>query len=196
MKKRSARIKRKTSETNIDMNLNLDGTGSYAVKTSIPFIDHMISLFAKHGVFNCTVKAQGDTDIDDHHLVEDLGICLGRAVAQALGKKEKISRYGNACVPMDETLAHAVIDISGRPYLVFDVRFKKSRKDSFDFELIEDFFRAVAFNAGMTVHLRMLYGRDNHHIAEALFKAFGVALSQAVAINPRRAGIPSTKGRI
>ena len=196
MAKRAGSIIRKTTETNIKMKLTIEGKGAYDVKTSIPFIDHMLMLFAKHAGFDLYVKAAGDTDVDDHHLVEDLGICLGECIARALGNKLSIKRFGDASVPMDETMVHTQVDISGRPFLVFKVKFSKSIKNTFEFGLIEDFFRAVAFNSKITLHINQSYGKDNHHIAEACFKSFGVALSEAVMIDKRKKGIPSTKGRI
>lgn len=196
MTKRTHQLKRKTSETDIRLTLNLDGTGAYSIKTSIPFMDHMLSLFAKHAGIDCTLRATGDTPVDDHHLVEDLGIVLGECINRALGSKKGIVRFGNASVPMDESLVQAHIDISGRPFLVFKVAFSKNIKGSFDYGLIEDFFRAVAFNSKITLHLRCAYGRDNHHIAEAAFKAFGVALAEAVRRGRKGRGIPSTKGTI
>lgn len=196
MAKRNGSITRKTTETKITMKIGLDGNGRYDVKTSIPFMDHMLSLFAKHSGFDLNVKAVGDTDVDDHHLVEDLGICLGECVNKALAGKRGIRRFGNASVPMDETMVHAMVDISGRPFIVFNLRFSKSMKNTFQYSLIEDFFRAAAFNSKITLHLNLAYGRDNHHIAEAGFKSFGIALSQAVQIDKKKKGIPSTKGRI
>ncbi|RPI38163.1 MAG: imidazoleglycerol-phosphate dehydratase HisB [Nitrospiraceae bacterium] len=177
--------------------LDLDGTGKYSVDTSIPFLDHMLSLMCKHGLFDLTIKAKGDVEIDDHHTVEDTGIVLGKALKQALGDMKGISRYGQASVPMDEALASVCLDISGRSYLVYKVEFpKKSKLRDFDPDLIEDFLQAFAGNAGITLHAGAAYGRNTHHIIEGIFKALGRALRQAVTIDPRVKGVPSTKGRL
>ncbi len=194
---RKSRIERKTKETDIKVELALEGTGRYSVDTSIPFLDHMLSLMCKHGLFDLALKAKGDIDIDDHHTVEDAGIVLGKAVKQCLGDMKGIARYGQASVPMDESLASVCLDISGRPYLVYKVDFpKKSRLKDFDPDLVEDFFHALVGNAGITLHVAVPYGRNTHHIIEAIFKAFGRALRQAVAMDPRVKGIPSTKGKL
>jgi imidazoleglycerol-phosphate dehydratase len=194
---RTSRIERKTKETDIRAELTLDGRGKYSVDTSIPFLDHMLSLMCKHGLFDLTIRAKGDIDIDDHHTVEDTGIVFGKAVKAALGDMKGIARYGQASVPMDESLASVCLDISGRPYLVYKVDFpKKSRLKEFDPDLVEDFFHAFAGHAGITLHVGVFYGRNTHHIIEAIFKAFGRALRQAVAIDPRVEGIPSTKGKL
>jgi imidazoleglycerol-phosphate dehydratase len=196
MKKRTGQVHRKTAETNISMRFTLAGRGQYTIDTSIPFMDHMLSLFAKHGGFDLSIKAKGDTDVDDHHLVEDLGICLGGCIDMALGDKKGIARFGNASIPMDESKVDVAVDLSGRSFLVFNCSFSRSIKDSFEYGLLEDFFRAVSLNSKMTLHCNCAYGRDNHHIAEALCKAFGVALGQAAAITRKGAGVPSTKGRL
>ncbi|MBI5639403.1 MAG: imidazoleglycerol-phosphate dehydratase HisB [Nitrospirae bacterium] len=194
---RKAKIERRTKETDIRIELNLDGAGSYSVDTSIPFLDHMLSLMAKHGLIDLKLKAKGDIDIDYHHTVEDTGIVFGKAVKQALGEMRGISRYGQAAVPMDEALAAVSLDISGRPYLVYRVDFpKKSKLKDFDPDLIEDFLQAFASSAGITLHVNVAYGRNTHHIIEAVFKAIGRALRQATAIDPRVKGIPSTKGKL
>ena len=194
---RKATIERKTKETNIKISLNLDGTGIYAIKCGVPFMDHMFSHIAKHGFFDLTVKAKGDTHIDDHHTVEDLGIAFGQALKKALGNSKGIRRYGEATVPMDETLAEAVMDLSGRPYLVYNVDLpKKYKLKDFDPGLAEDFFRSVVNHAGMNLHINLLYGRDVHHMLEGIFKAFGRALDQATSIDPRIKGVLSTKGKI
>jgi len=194
---RTSKIERKTKETDIRTELNLDGTGRYSIATSIPFLDHMLSLMCKHGLFDLKIKAKGDTDIDDHHTVEDTGITLGKAFKQALGDMQGISRYGQASVPMDEALASVSIDISGRPYLVYKIDFpKKSKLKDFDPDLIEDFIQAFVSSSGVTLHIGVTYGRNTHHILEAVFKALGRALKQAVTIDPRVKGIPSTKGRL
>ncbi|MDI6743793.1 MAG: imidazoleglycerol-phosphate dehydratase HisB [Thermodesulfovibrionales bacterium] len=194
---RKALIKRKTKETDISLDLNLDGRGSYSINTSIPFLDHMLSLMCKHGLFDMKLKAKGDIAIDDHHTVEDIGIVLGKAVKQAGGDMKGIARYGQASVPMDEALASVSIDISGRPYLVYKVEFpEKSKLKDFDPDLIEDFLQAFVSNSSITLHINALYGRNIHHIIEAVFKGLGRALREAVTINPRVKGIPSTKGKL
>jgi imidazoleglycerol-phosphate dehydratase len=194
---RKATIERKTKETVIKTSLNLDGIGSYAIRTSVPFMDHMLSHIAKHGFFDLTIKASGDIEIDDHHTVEDLGIVFGQAIKKALGDSKGIRRYGEATVPMDETLAQVVMDLSGRPFLAYQVELpKKYKLKDFDPGLAEDFFRSVANHAGMNLHIRLLYGRDVHHMLEGIFKAFGRALDQATSLDPRIKGVLSTKGKI
>jgi imidazoleglycerol-phosphate dehydratase len=194
---RKALIKRKTKETDISLDLNLDGRGSYSINTSIPFLDHMLSLTCKHGLFDMKLKAKGDVDIDDHHTVEDIGIVLGKAIKQAVGDMKGIARYGQASVPMDEALASVSIDISGRPYFVYKVEFpKKSKLKDFDPDLIEDFLQAFVSSSSITLHVNALYGRNTHHIIEAIFKGLGRALREAVTINPKMKGIPTTKGMI
>ena len=194
---RKASIKRKTKETDISLDLNLDGRGSYSINTSIPFLDHMLSLTCKHGLFDMKLKAKGDIDIDDHHTVEDIGIVLGKALKQAVGDMKGIARYGQASVPMDEALASVSLDISGRPYFVYKVEFpKKSKLKDFDPDLIEDFLQAFVSSSSITLHINALYGRNIHHIIEAVFKGLGRALREAVTINPRMKGIPSTKGKL
>jgi imidazoleglycerol-phosphate dehydratase len=194
---RKATIERKTKETNIKITLNLDGTGVYSIKCGVPFMDHMFAHIAKHGFFDLTVKAKGDTHIDDHHTVEDLGIAFGQALKKALGNSKGIRRYGEATVPMDETLAEVVMDLSGRPYLVYNLDLpKKYKLKDFDPGLAEDFFRSVVNHAGMNLHINLLYGRDVHHMLEGVFKAFGRALDQATNLDPRIKGVLSTKGKI
>jgi imidazoleglycerol-phosphate dehydratase len=194
---RKTRIERKTKETDISLDLNLDGNGTYSIKSSIPFLDHMLSLMCKHGLLDLRLKAKGDIDIDFHHTVEDIGIVLGRAVKQALGDMKGISRYGQASVPMDEALASISLDISGRPYLVYNVPLpKKSRLKDFDPDLVEDFLQAFASNSSITLHVIVPYGRNIHHIIEAIFKALGRALRQAVSLDPRMKGLPTTKGKL
>lgn len=194
---RKARVERKTKETDIKADLNLDGNGKYTIDTSIPFLDHMLSLMSKHGLTDLRIKAKGDIDIDDHHTVEDTGIVLGKAFKQALGDMKGIRRYGQASVPMDETLASVSLDISGRPYLVYKVEFqKKSKLKEFDPDLIEDFLQAFVSHSGITLHVGVPYGRNTHHIIEAVFKALGRALRQAAEIDPRVKGVPSTKGKL
>ena len=194
---RRATIERKTKETDIKMTLNIDGTGVYGIKTSVPFMDHMLSHIAKHGFFDLTVKAKGDTKIDDHHTVEDMGIAFGQALKKALGGSKGIRRYGESTVPMDETLAQVVLDLSGRPYLAYQVELpKKYKLKDFDPGLAEDFFQSVVNHAGMNLHIRLLYGRDVHHMLEGIFKAFGRALDQATSFDARIQGVLSTKGKI
>jgi imidazoleglycerol-phosphate dehydratase len=193
---RKARKYRKTSETEISLSLGLDGKGLGKIKTGIPFFDHMLNLFARHGLFDLDVKAKGDLDVDLHHTVEDVGIVLGQALATALGKKEGIRRYGCAHVPMDETLARVVVDLSGRPYLELRGLNRRGRAGNFSAQLVEEFLRALSVQGGMNLHAEILYGRDVHHQIEALFKALGKALQEAVSRDPRVKGVPSTKGRI
>lgn len=194
---RKAIIERKTRETDIKIALNLDGTGEYNISTSVPFMDHMFSHIAKHGFFDLLLKAKGDVDIDDHHTVEDLGIAFGQAIKKALGDSKGIRRYGDVTVPMDETLAQVVMDLSGRPFLVYQVDLpKKYKLKEFDPGLVEDFFQSVVNHAGMNLHIRLHYGRDVHHMLEGIFKAFGRALDQATSIDPRIKGVLSTKGKI
>lgn len=191
---RTATVERKTKETDISVSINLDGNGTHTIQTTIPFLDHMLSLMSKHGLIDMKIKARGDTEIDYHHTVEDLGIVLGKAVKQALRDMKGISRYGQATVPMDESLAEASLDISGRPYLVYKVEFpKRGKLRNFDPDLIEDFLHAFVSNSGITLHVSSPYGRNTHHIIEAVFKALGRALRQAVTIDPRVKGVPSTK---
>ena len=194
---RKAQVIRKTKETDIILNLNLDGKGVYDIRTSIPFLDHMLSLFARHGLFDLKIKAKGDIEIDYHHTVEDIGICLGDALKKALGTKAGIKRYGDATVPMDEAVASAAIDISDRPYLVYKAALpKKSKIKNFDADLVEDFLQAVVSRSGITLHVTVPYGRNIHHIIEAVFKAIARALSDAVRLDSRIKGVMSTKGRL
>ncbi len=194
---RKARIERKTKETQIAAEMKLDGTGAYTIKTPIPFFDHMLTLMCKHGLFDIKLKVKGDVEIDDHHTVEDTGIVLGKVLKEALGDMKGITRYGYASVPMDEALAQVSLDISNRQYLVYNVAFpKKSKLREFDPDLIEDFLQAFAGSAGITLHVNVFYGRNTHHIIEAIFKAMGRALKQAVSLDPRVKGIPSTKGSL
>jgi imidazoleglycerol-phosphate dehydratase len=191
---RIGKVARETKETNIYAEWNLDGAGVAAVRTGVPFFDHMLDQIARHGLTDLTLTAEGDTQIDAHHTVEDTGIVLGQALRQALGDAKGIRRYGSAFVPMDETLAFAAIDVSGRPFLVFSATFPREKVGEFDTELVQEFFRALAFNAGITLHLKIEYGQNSHHMIEGLFKAFAKALDQALAIDPRVTGVPSTKG--
>jgi imidazoleglycerol-phosphate dehydratase len=191
---RKAKVDRKTKETDIKVTLNLDGEGKYTIDTSIPFLDHMLSLMCRHGLFDMKIKAKGDIDVDYHHTVEDIGIVFGKTVKQALANMKGISRYGQASVPMDEAIASVSLDISGRPYLVYKVEFpKRSKIKNFDPDLIEDFLQAFVSNSGITLHVESPYGRNTHHIIEAIFKALGRALKHAVLIDPRVKGVPSTK---
>ena len=190
-------VSRRTSETDITLTLDLDGTGQADIATGIGFLDHMLTAFARHGLFDLTVRAKGDLHVDFHHTTEDVGIVLGQAVARALGDKRGITRFGQALVPMDEALAEAVIDISGRPFLVWNVTFERPKIGEMDTELFEEFFRALATNAAVTLHVNQRAGRNAHHVAEACFKATARALRMAVAIDPRAAdAIPSTKGAL
>lgn len=193
---RTAEIIRKTNETDISLWLDVDGTGETQIDTGIGFFDHMLMLFAKHGLFDIKLNAVGDLYVDAHHTVEDVGIVLGLGIKKALGEKKSIARYGTAYVPMDETLAVVSLDLSGRPYIVFNASFKSEKIGQLDTELIEEFFRALAFNAGITLHINVLYGNNSHHIAEAIFKAFARALDQATQIDERVVGVMSTKGSL
>lgn len=194
---RRAEISRETSETRIHLSLNLDGTGRAEIATGIGFLDHMLTALARHSMVDLSVKAEGDLHIDFHHTTEDVGIVLGQAIRRALGEKRGIRRYGQALVPMDEALAECAIDISGRPFLVWSAQFARDKVGEMDTELFEEFFRAVAMNSAMTVHLTQRAGTNAHHIAEGLFKAFARALRMAVEADPRAAGaIPSTKGTL
>ncbi|MFL0250374.1 imidazoleglycerol-phosphate dehydratase HisB [Clostridium neuense] len=193
---RKANIQRKTGETDISVELDLDGEGKYEIDTGIGFFDHMLSLMAKHGLLDLKVKAKGDTYVDSHHTVEDVGIVIGECIKKALSDKASINRYGTAFVPMDEALAQVSMDISGRPFLVFDAEFTTDKLGTFDTEMVEEFFRAVAFNSGITLHVRVLYGKNNHHMIEGAFKAFGRALCEAVSRNKRIKGVMSTKGML
>ena len=194
--KRQSKKYRKTSETEISLALGLDGKGGAKVKTGIPFFDHMLNLFAKHGLFDLEVRAKGDLEVDLHHTVEDVGIVLGQALASALGKKEGIRRYGASYVPMDETLARVVVDLSGRPYLELRGLNRRGRAGNFPAQLVEEFLRALSVQGGMNLHAEILYGRDVHHQIEAIFKALARALQDAVKRDSRVRGVPSTKGRI
>lgn len=196
MDDRVAVINRTTSETTVKLSLNLDGDGKQEINSGVPFLDHMLSLWTKHGFFNLALTANGDVEIDDHHTVEDIGICLGKALQQALGKKTGISRYGTSFVPMDEALVMVSLDLSGRAYLAMEMDLPSARVGNFDTELVEEFVRAVAYNAGITLHVRMLAGRNTHHIVEGMFKAFGRALREAVSIDPQIKGVMSTKGQL
>ena len=193
--KRTASVQRKTAETDITLSLNLDGTGKSEIQTGVGFLDHMLTLLAKHGRFDLEVFCHGDTQVDDHHSVEDIGIVLGQAFAHALGDKRGITRYGSCLLPMDEALVLAAVDLSGRDTLRYGLDIPTQKVGTFDTELVEEFFLAFVRNARVTLHLRQLDGTNSHHIIEAAFKGFGRALAQAVALDPKSAGeVPSTKG--
>lgn len=191
---RSSEIQRTTSETDVHVHLNLDGSGKWDVDTGVPFLDHVLSHLSVHGLFDLEVTCEGDTNIDDHHTVEDVGIVLGQAFGEALTDKVGIARYGSQMMPMDEALVSVALDFSGRPLLVCDVAFPAQRVGSFDTELVPEFLRALARGARLTLHVSLVHGSNAHHIIEATFKGLGRALGAAVARQPRRAGVPSTKG--
>ncbi|MBQ3366081.1 MAG: imidazoleglycerol-phosphate dehydratase HisB [Acidaminococcaceae bacterium] len=193
-KARCAEIKRKTAETQISLKLNLDGEGKCDIATGIGFLDHMLTLLAKHSFMDLTVKAKGDLEVDSHHTVEDIGIVLGEALREALGDKAGIHRYGNCFIPMDETLAQACLDFSGRPFLIFGAEIPKIKLGNYDTEMTEEFFRAIAMHCGLTLHIRVLYGSNVHHIIEAVFKAFARAVAEAAAVDPKVKGVMSSKG--
>ncbi len=193
---RTASVQRKTAETEISLELNLDGTGQASVATGVGFFDHMLTLLAKHAAIDLKVKAKGDLHVDQHHTVEDVGICFGRALRDALGDKAGIRRYGHFTLPMEETLATTALDLSGRYFLVFDAAFPTAKIGEFDSELVEDFWQAAAANALCNLHVKVHYGRNSHHVAEAIFKATARALRMAVEPDPRMQGVPSTKGTL
>jgi imidazoleglycerol-phosphate dehydratase len=193
---RRATIDRQTNETHVSVDLTLDGAGRGRIQTTIPFFDHMLELMTKHGFFDLSVQAKGDTEIDDHHTIEDIGIVLGEALKQALGNKEGVRRFGWASVPLDETLAQVTVDLSGRPYLVYRVNLPHPRIKSFDLDLFEDFFQAFMTHGAFNLHVNVLYGRNPHHMMEAVFKALAKALDQATSIDDRISGVLSTKGAL
>jgi imidazoleglycerol-phosphate dehydratase len=194
---RQATIERKTKETDIKIKLEIDGSGQSRVDTGIPFMDHMLTLMAAHGFMDLDITAKGDTEIDDHHTVEDLGICLGQVIKKALGKKKGIRRYGRAIIPMDEALARVALDISNRPHLAYRVSLNRTTTGTFDVGLVNEFFRALITHAGITMHVDLLAGDEPHHVAEAVFKAFARALDEACSPEPRLGGdVPSTKGML
>ena len=194
---RTARVERRTNETEITVSVDLDGTGKGSFSTGVGFFDHMLDQLSRHSLIDMSVTAKGDLHIDDHHTVEDVGIALGQAILKALGDRRGIVRYAHSYLPMDEALTRAAIDVSGRPFLVFNTTFPTPKIGSFDTELVAEFFRAFAMNAGLTLHVETLSGANSHHIAESCFKAVARALRTAVAVDPRTAGeIPSTKGRL
>jgi len=196
LKKRKGEYKRKTMETEIEVKMNLDGKGISNLQTEIYFLNHMLVLFTRHGFFDLEVKAQGDLKVDYHHTVEDIGICLGEAIKNALQDKKGIRRYGSTILPMDESLVQVAIDLSGRGQLIYRVQFEQERVGSFEVGLVEEFFSALSYHAGMTLHINLLYGKNSHHIIEAIFKAFGRALDEAIGEDNRIDDIPSTKGII
>ncbi len=193
---RTARIERKTAETQIELELNLDGTGQSDIETGVGFLDHMLDLFTKHGALDLKIRAKGDLHVDQHHTVEDTGICLGRAILEALGDKAGIRRYGHFTLPMEETLVTVAIDFSGRYALAYNAPTPAAKIGDFDSELLEDFWQATAANSLCNLHVLMHYGRNSHHIAEAVFKASARALRMAVEADPRMKGVPSTKGTL
>ena len=193
---RKAKIIRNTTETSIQLEIDLDKTSGSKIDTTIPFFNHMLELFARHGLLKLVIKSKGDTQIDDHHLVEDLGICLGKAAGQTLGKKTGINRYGSACVPMDECLCRVDMDISGRPYLIYNVKNDRRKIGGFDPTLVKEFFKAFTDNSGITLHINLVYGSNSHHIIEAIFKAFARAFRDAVNLNKKIEGVLSTKGKL
>lgn len=194
---RKATIKRATKETDVEVAVDLDGTGASSIATGIGFFDHMLEALARHGLLDLTVEAQGDLQVDGHHTVEDTGIALGAAIARALGDRAGIRRYGDALVPLDEALVRAVVDVSGRPYIHYDIEIPKWQMlGDYDVFLTPEFFRAVVLNAGLTAHLDLVRGENPHHIVEAAFKAFARALDAATSLDPRVAGVPSTKGTL
>ena len=193
---RTARIERKTAETDIQLELALDGAGTSQVATGVGFLDHMLALLARHAAMDLTVQASGDLEVDQHHTVEDVGICLGQAIGEALGDKAGIRRYGHFTLPMEETLVTSAVDLGGRAYFVFQAQFPTSKIGEFDSELVADFWQAVAANALANLHVVVHHGRNSHHIAEGIFKATARALRAAVEIDPRETGVPSTKGML
>lgn len=196
VKERKAEISRVTSETNITISLNLDGTGKSEVDTGIGFFDHMLISFAKHGLFDLKVKVQGDLQVDCHHTIEDTGIVLGQAIKEAIGDKKQIKRYGSALLPMDEALIMCALDLSGRPYLVFDAEFTTDRVGYFDTEMVKEFFYAVSYSSAMNLHIKEMAGGNNHHIIEGMFKSFAKALDQATMKDERITDLLSTKGAL
>jgi len=191
---RTASVERKTSETDITIKLNIDGAGASKIDTGVGFFDHMLTLFAKHGLFDLEVNAKGDLEVDGHHTVEDVGICLGQAFDQALGTKEGITRYGFFILPMDEALATVAVDLSGRPFLAYNLDMTSSKVGGFDTDLTHEFFQAFITNAGVSMHVRLQAGTNPHHVIEAVFKAFARAMDKATTLDPRISGVPSTKG--
>jgi imidazoleglycerol-phosphate dehydratase len=196
MKKRTAKVVRKTKETDITISLNLDGEGTYSIETGLPFFNHMLELFSKHSLIDLNLQAKGDLAVDYHHTVEDVGLALGEALNQALGDRKGIGRYGWALLPMDESLSRVAIDLGGRPYLILEMANKKKKILDFDLGLIHEFFQAFTVQSRMNLHIRHMYGADPHHAYESVFKGFARALRMACAPDPRVRGVPSSKGRI
>jgi imidazoleglycerol-phosphate dehydratase len=196
MASRQSEVRRRTKETDVTLSLALDGRGAAAVSTGVGFLDHMLDLLARHGLLDLTVKAKGDTHVDAHHTVEDVGICFGQALKEALGDRQGIRRFGDCAVPMEDALAQVALDLGGRGGLVFNVAFPAPKTGDFDVALVEEFFRALAGNAGMNLHVNVPYGKNSHHVAEAVFKSFARALDQAAQLDPRVKGVPSTKGKL
>jgi len=194
LKERKGEYKRKTLETEVEVKINLDGKGINNLQTEIYFLNHMLTLFARHGFFDLEMKAKGDLEIDYHHTVEDIGICLGEAIKEALQDKKGIKRYGFTILPMDESLVQVALDLSGRGQLIYRVQFKQERVGSFEVSLVEEFFRALSYHSGMTLHINLLYGKSSHHIIEAIFKAFARSLDEATREDNRLNNIPSSKG--
>jgi len=194
MNKRLSDIKRKTGETDIEISFCIEGEGNSIIETGIGFLDHMLTLFSKHGGFDLEVKAKGDLNVDSHHTIEDIGIVLGQCIREASGERKGIKRYGTTFLPMDEAMAMVSVDVSGRPYLVFEAELKAEKLGDFDTEMTEEFFRALAFNAGITLHAKILYGKNTHHMIEALFKGTARALKEALTEDESIKGIMSTKG--
>ncbi|MDD5014307.1 MAG: imidazoleglycerol-phosphate dehydratase HisB [Atribacterota bacterium] len=196
LKERKGEYKRNTLETEIEVKINLDGKGTSNLQTEIYFLNHMLNLFARHGLFELEVKAKGDLQVDYHHTVEDIGICLGEAIKKALQDKKGIKRYGFTILPMDESLVQVALDLSGRGQLIYKVQFEQGRVGSFEVNLVEEFFKALSYHAGMTLHINLLYGENSHHIIEAIFKAFGRVLNEATGRDDRLDDVFSTKGMI
>ncbi len=193
---RTSKVRRATRETEIEVELNIDGTGIHDIQTSIPFLDHMLSQLSRHGYFDLKIRAKGDIEIDFHHTVEDMGIALGQAFSQAIGDKKGIRRFAQASVPLNEALAHCVVDIAGRSYFVFNLELPKSKIGQFDVELVPEFFQAFSANSGITLHFNAEYWTNLHHIIEAIFKSFARALDQACSLDSRSSEVPSTKGKL
>lgn len=193
---RTAKIQRKTRETQIELELNLDGTGQASIQTGVGFFDHMLELLTKHAAIDLSVRAQGDLQVDQHHTVEDVGICFGQAIRQAVGDKAGIRRYGHFTLPMEETLVTTAVDLSGRYYLVFNATFSSPKIGDFDSDLVEEFWQATAANALCNLHVLLHYGRNSHHVSEAIFKSAARALRMAIETDPRQPGVPSTKGTL
>ena len=196
MPKRSAAVERKTNETDIRIKLNLDGNGTHDISTGVPFFDHMLTLYAVHGFFNLSIEASGDLEVDSHHTVEDIGLVLGDALSQALGDRKGIARYGHAITPMDDALAAVTVDLSNRPYLVYNVTCPTYTAGAFNIDIAKEFFRAFATRGGMNLHINLYYGENEHHIIESIFKATGRALNQATTADPRIQSVRSSKGAL